>query len=314
VSENESDHRDGNFMAIRWSHVALGAVIVAIGSLGALAVVASVKQADTLSTVALALAVLAFVIQIIFFVAQAATNASDHREVQGINTDTARLLVELRTHAVDTNQLVSKQFDKLLDRFVLEAKSEGDLTSPEGDESRREVLAQLSVTAENLRRGAATSGVLAESSRNEEEHDPRSALVQTWLHVANVGPRIATQRRLSADEKLQNLPPGAVDMLGRFAADLVMSIESGIPDGHAVDEDNADAKILRRVGVLRPATDDRLVSFLDDDDRRRVLLRLTAKGRALSSLITARAVPAETLSALRWLEGARAGWEEIRDR
>lgn len=55
---------------MKWRTIGISSRILAVAAIGALAVVATVKHADPLSTIALALAILAFVIRILVFVAQ----------------------------------------------------------------------------------------------------------------------------------------------------------------------------------------------------------------------------------------------------
>src|SRR5207253_2406651 len=68
------DKPSGPEMRLPWRTIALAsfgtAICVSVGSLGALVIVASIDSADGLSTVALALAILAFTSQIIVFVSQ----------------------------------------------------------------------------------------------------------------------------------------------------------------------------------------------------------------------------------------------------
>lgn len=62
-------------LKVPWNGLAVALSAVAISCLGALIVVASVKDVDVLSTVALALAVLAFAAQLVISLGQAASGA-----------------------------------------------------------------------------------------------------------------------------------------------------------------------------------------------------------------------------------------------
>jgi hypothetical protein len=63
------DHRSGENMIVSWRSVAFSAILVAVGALGSLVLVVTTGNADALSTIALALAIIAFVIQIMVFIA-----------------------------------------------------------------------------------------------------------------------------------------------------------------------------------------------------------------------------------------------------
>lgn len=80
---------------IRWKTVALWAVITALVSLTALAVVATIASADTLSVVALALAVMAFVVQIIVFIVQGNAASQQAADTAALNAQTLRALATI---------------------------------------------------------------------------------------------------------------------------------------------------------------------------------------------------------------------------
>src|SRR5262245_33368932 len=101
-------------LTFRWSHIAVAASTIAVASLGTLTVIATVQRADTLATVALLLAILAFIIQIVVFIAQAWTSGQQMLQSQSMNADTQALLAELRETARATNDLLIRQFDRVL--------------------------------------------------------------------------------------------------------------------------------------------------------------------------------------------------------
>jgi hypothetical protein len=92
----------------------MGLAIVGLASTGALVTVVSVNNVDTLSTVALALAVLAFSAQLIVSLAQAQGSASQLSQTERINSETQVALAEIRSTsgALLTNQ--TELLDKLL--------------------------------------------------------------------------------------------------------------------------------------------------------------------------------------------------------
>ncbi len=98
--------------------VAVAAFILAVACLGTLAIVADQNNADALSTIALALAVLAFSVQIIVYVAQAATSHQQMLRSEQLNTETSSLLVDVRGSADATQLLVREQFSNVLSAFI----------------------------------------------------------------------------------------------------------------------------------------------------------------------------------------------------
>jgi hypothetical protein len=116
--------------------VAISATIVALTAVTSTAVVATLKDADTLSTVALALAVIAFVVQIIVFIVQAATSNQQEKHAQNIYGDTLRALAAIEEKAEGTRATVSMINEKVLDialgKTIPQAASAGlSLDSPE---------------------------------------------------------------------------------------------------------------------------------------------------------------------------------------
>lgn len=110
ADENEKPKDNGTAgkgltLAWGWLSIALG--VLAAGSVGTLVVVTSIKQLDTLSTVALALAVISFSAQLIV------TTVQSYQSSQ-VNADTKVALADMRatTSSLLTNQ--RGQFDKVL--------------------------------------------------------------------------------------------------------------------------------------------------------------------------------------------------------
>lgn len=115
---------------LSWKSVAIGSGAVGLCAVGALAVVATVRGSDSLATIALALAILAFVIQILVFIAQNWTSGQQVLQSEKINTSTQALLAELRESARGTNQIVSNQFDKVLESFLVVTEREMSKSLP----------------------------------------------------------------------------------------------------------------------------------------------------------------------------------------
>ena len=101
-------------MKLPWRSAALGCLIVAAASIGALVVVASVKKADVLATVALALAVLAFVAQLVIAIAQGQAANQQLLQSERVNTETQSLLSEIRSGNNELTLTVRQQFDFVL--------------------------------------------------------------------------------------------------------------------------------------------------------------------------------------------------------
>lgn len=106
-----------------WRAIAIALLVLSLALVGALVAQMSIgahraSPNDPLTTVALVLAVLAFLVQLFVYVFQ--TNAATHatERAEEINTKTQGLLDEIRTTSETTKQVLFAQFDRLLDYII----------------------------------------------------------------------------------------------------------------------------------------------------------------------------------------------------
>lgn len=134
IETNEEHDRSSGFK-IPWNTLAVGLGTITAASLGTLVVVASVQNVDALSTVALALAVLAFAAQLVVSLAQASAGAQQIAQAERINAATQSALADLR--ATSQSQLVNQKeiFSQVLRAALPEVAQEisEDAVSSGGD-------------------------------------------------------------------------------------------------------------------------------------------------------------------------------------
>lgn len=87
-------------------------------AVGALVLVATLQKVDALSTIALALAVLSFVIQIGLFVADAWQRSQSETRANQVNIESKSLLAEMKETSRATNELLNRQFDTVLKSLI----------------------------------------------------------------------------------------------------------------------------------------------------------------------------------------------------
>jgi hypothetical protein len=272
--------------------VGIASGLGAVACLAALVVVASVKGADALSTVALALAVLAFAIQIIVFIADAHAARSQMLRSEEINSDTRTLLTDLRATALSTQAMVGEQFSQLLSAFMsaasTTAKESGKL---DPDELERRLM-------ENVRRefGArspslipsAPSSLTTSWTRRDEAPEgtqggaPRAPDADATASIMRTFPDAS--EGVAALDVLRGLPPEDRARLARLAHDDLNSRELGFYLG-------------LRLGSIGE-TDNLTSRGLAEIERRedQVLVRLTDSGRAAGRLFTAQGVLPEWMN------------------
>lgn len=206
-------------LLVPWGWVSIILATLTAASVGTLVTVVAITDADTLSTVALALAVLAFAAQLII------TLVDGHQSSQ-VNAETRSILAEMKatTAAVLTNQ--NDQFNvvlKALVRVVPKAvqdlqdstpESQDDVAaSPEG--SKELIKAITEGLAYELKANVPTPGVAAPVPGGVERAQQRKQIAKRLSKTPDrkVGEPIV--------ELLNEMPPKELARLYRFARDVV---------------------------------------------------------------------------------------------
>ncbi|MEV0328716.1 hypothetical protein AB0H63_20040 [Micromonospora echinospora] len=124
INFTEKTIPESNGLHVPWSRLSLGLLAVTITSLGTLSVIVGIKDVDILSTVALALAVLAFAAQLIVSLAQAQGSAQQLTQTERVNSETKSALAEVKStaNALLTNQ--SDQFNQVLSALLRSATAD----------------------------------------------------------------------------------------------------------------------------------------------------------------------------------------------
>lgn len=114
-----------------WRVTAISLSILCLGLVATVITIGFIKGVDGLSTIALTLAVIAFIAQLLIFVIQTNQSGSQLREAQQLNTQTLELLSEVRTRVDTTYQMVSTHNDVLMRLAHLKAEvSDAPVVAP----------------------------------------------------------------------------------------------------------------------------------------------------------------------------------------
>lgn len=116
--------------------VAMWCAVAAVAAVVALIAVAVITEADALNTVALYLAVIAFVAQLIMYVAQNESAARQLKQSQDVQRQTSMMLSSIQAQAANMQQLLNEQYDKVITALVERAAAvgEGAIAEIEGAE------------------------------------------------------------------------------------------------------------------------------------------------------------------------------------
>lgn len=104
--------------------VAIASTLVAVAAVAALILVTAITRADELAVIALSLAILAFLIQIVVYIAQASAASAMMLRSETLNAQTSALLTEVQVSARAMQELVRDQFNYLLRRVIPESVKE----------------------------------------------------------------------------------------------------------------------------------------------------------------------------------------------
>ncbi|MGU3651629.1 hypothetical protein [Mycolicibacterium sp. A43C] len=283
---------------IPWGILAVALAIFGFGSLGALAVVVSVKDVDTLSTVALALAVLSFAAQLIVTMAQGQQSAQ-------VNASTLAALTDMRatTTSLLTNQ--RDQFNKVLGAALRQA-----VPAAVEDVSRSETAGfsdESDTDAVERRKselGEALQARIRESLTSYGPDQLEAINSATQARLEKRAKSVAFRELLStfpgqdeaqpALEILHRLSPSAIARFGEIASDTTVSTR----------EDHAASYMqLARTPGVQPVTD-LLVSegllerFYEAESPGRVLFKLTPTGMIAARLLRGRGPTPEWASGI----------------
>ena len=97
-----------------WRTSTIALTVLALGLIAALVTVGFMKGTDALSALALTLAVIAFIAQLVIYAIQTMHSGAQLREAQQLNTQTREMISDVRARIDTTYQMVSSHNDALL--------------------------------------------------------------------------------------------------------------------------------------------------------------------------------------------------------
>jgi hypothetical protein len=261
---------------------------VAVIALAALAVVASIKNANTLSTVALSLALMSFVLQILIFVVQTYAINNQMLDAQRLYGEMRDALADIKARAEGTQSVVERVSDRLLEAALGKAAAESrdavDVTSPEFARRVREVL-------RGAEEGSDTTDAYPPSTRDPAAYE----MMRTWPtgDAAQEAAGIAS-----------GLGETARGLLARFAIDELKSQRPGAQLGPGLYSGRSPGIEELTEGDLLEV----VPGYVGEEGD--LLRRLTPAGRHVARLFTANPPPPPELQA--FYEGVvLPTWREV---
>lgn len=267
----ETGKRGRSTFSVPMSTLAIGGILISITCLASLVIVVSIKKVDELSTVALALAILAFVVQLIVFIVQTASASEQSLQAQQLNASTIQILTQLQERMQGTEQSLERMNSELLSaalgKSIPQLEAEGVGVNAEYFDKLADSITKIMTSNvneyENARR-IPVAGVLAPPLRDDEADSLRSYM-ERWTEPNEVDEVIETLRSLSPDLRHR---------LARMAADVIRFTERGSEVGPGFLGVPSDQ--LVKAGLV--------TSFLVDGNN---FYTLSPKGRKVARVVTA---------------------------
>lgn len=243
-----------------WRVIGWTGAVVGVVCLIGLAAVLALKGEDALATVALVLAITAFVVQIIVAIMSSAAARGAEAAAQSLNFETNKALEQIKASAAANQAILARQFDTLLDALIKRspgAKSEAD----EGISTASDIWSL---------RGGFRPGPSAEAQRIIDR-------LRTFPSEDEAGPVV---------EAFQRLSPAGVAMLDRYARDELNSRETGAEPGLRSVKDSPAHTQAR----------DQLMGEGLLEDRGDGYHALSDQGREVARLLKGRGLPGPTVA------------------
>jgi len=281
--------------------IAVVTAVFGLTCLGVLVVVTSVKGKDALSTVALALAILAFSVQLIVFVAQQSLATEQGRRSEELYGSMQGVLAEIREKTAGTQAEVRTINEKMLGAIL----AKNLVGAPVGQLDYEDLGSQIAQAIDQS----------AEKQNNDEENgatpiwparrpDPNDGLyvqqLESFPSEEEVGDALSV---------VESLEPSDRERLKSFGDDEILARHPDSPFDPSLTA--ASVGGLESLGLVEPYPPDRLPT---DGFR---IFRLTDHGRAVARLLTASGDPPPYLEGLKEIRDGtpdRLDWQrQLRD-
>ncbi|MCW2994139.1 MAG: hypothetical protein JWQ18_1634 [Conexibacter sp.] len=203
--------------------VAMWSAIAAVAAVAALIAVAAVNDADALNTVALYLAVIAFVAQLIMYVAQNESSARQLKQSQDVQRQTSTMLRGIQEQAGGMQRLMNEQYGLVINALV-ERATEATAAVAGGRLPAEQESFEVDVTTAPEGDGDDQPVPLTQEALDELREDLRAEFTQTA--VATMA-RFAEQQQAAAWPAAEVPTSGA---LGPVSFPLTSAVDFGGPD------------------------------------------------------------------------------------
>jgi hypothetical protein len=276
-----------SYLSVSFKAVAIAATVFGFSCLVVLVISTTIDNADSLATVALALAILAFTMQLIVFVAEEAAGREQSRRNEELHGLMRGVLAEIREKASGTQADVRMINEKLLESFL--AKSLSDAKAAPGGINYEQLAGEVSAVLQ-LEQPAFQDAATRQAPAPTLPYPPRRptpddaqilAQLETYPRPDEVGQTLKI---------LQSLASKSRRRLCQFGEDELRSRTPGSPYDPGLSDLYTEE--LTERGLIEPV--DGYVTSVDGSP----IMHLTDLGRETARLLTARGKPPAYLEEL----------------
>ena len=253
------------YMRVTWRAVSTSLTLLLVSLIATLAVVVSIHDVDLLSTIALALAILAFAAQLMVSLFQSNAQAQQLSATERVNNETRALLSDIsaRSEALLANQ--SGMFNKVLEYAMrireavadaaTEAGLEDETSGEEGPEAYERFRDLVEDNLEEIRRELLADQRTQIASLRGSQRELRPEMVKfqernrAWAARVSSFPDEDEGRK--AFRLLARLSPQQRNVLIRRGTEDMMRAKRGSVPGNMVPWPNPDLQPLVDLGLMR---------------------------------------------------------------
>jgi len=260
---------DRSTFSISWRNIAIGSLLLNLAAIAAISTISARSDSGALNTIALSLAIIAFVCQLLVYTVQSWQSSEQLRRSEELHASTLGLISDARARIENTESMVQTQHSELL-RIVAQ-KSEGEtLKASFTNDDEREDPAEVAVSQVQL-------------SRDDSDRD-----ASEYGRLVTQPPAAWPERSAffrDGVRELEELSEYEVAALALAASDHVRSTASGSEPGLSYGD--TDARLIE-MGLVRE------ISASSHGQERR-MVTTTEQGNEVSAIFLAPWPPPEAL-------------------
>lgn len=257
AGEWPSSAPQGAGFRLSYRGVAVAGLITGLASLVTLVIVVYLKDIDALSTVALALAILAFVVQLMVYILQTSQTTEQARQAGDLHARSMAILSQIQERTQGTQASVDRMNARLVEAVIQKYGASGaDMQSPE---TAREIAEVVSAASSADAMGLDTGFI----ERDGMQFPPPLSPGRKRALRRQIGTPLTDQEAMEALSLIQSLGPTGKRVLIHYVNDLSRSVAPGMALGPGLPGSGPGDVEAGKAGIIEKIPGWRLYSLTD---------------------------------------------------